>query len=275
MNSDDAKVDVLISAYRNEGLERLSEMELPQVPGVRYVVGWQNPPGEKSGEIPASLRRHDVVIRRHESRGVARNRNFTLSHAVADYCLISDDDVSHTAEQLRAVAETFDRNPDTDVALFRLEPAEKEYPDFEFDLNRPPEGYFISECEIAFRRRRIIEAGISFNELFGQNAPVLGAGEGDIFLYQAMHDGMTCRYYPLTAGIHTGGPTTGIRCGTRREVLMAAGAMLWLKHRMTLIPRAWLKACRSSHGNVWRGFMSVLEGAYYCKKYVNRNGRVK
>lgn len=273
MNSDGAKVDVLIAAYRKEGLRRLSEMKLPEVAGVRYVVGWQNPPGEKPGAVPAALRRKDMLIRRHESLGLARNRNFTLSYAEADYCLLSDDDVSHTAEQLQAVAGTFERNPDTDVALFRLEPAEKVYPDREFDLTEPPEGYFISECEIAFRRRRIIDSGISFNELFGLNAPVLGAGEGDIFLYQAMYEGLKCRYFPVTVGTHTGGESTGVNPG--REALMAAGAMLWLKHRATVIPRAWLKAWRSSRGNLWHGFMSVLRGAYYCSKHVKRNGRVK
>lgn len=51
------KLDVAISTYQPQGLQRVADMNLPQVEGVRYVVSWQQHGGAR---IPEQLLRNDV-----------------------------------------------------------------------------------------------------------------------------------------------------------------------------------------------------------------------
>ena len=50
---------------------------------------------------------------------MSRNRNNCLRHATADLCLIGDDDCRYTHEQLQAVINTFEQNPNVDIATFQ------------------------------------------------------------------------------------------------------------------------------------------------------------
>lgn len=53
--------------------------------------------------------------------------------------MISDDDVDYTSEQLIKLIDEFDRNPDYGLMTFKYDSvnSKKDYPDNEFDLDRP------------------------------------------------------------------------------------------------------------------------------------------
>ncbi len=269
MNTSDMKspsLDVLISTYGSDGIERVAVMPLPVVEGVRYVVSWQIPGFAEASPVPAQLCRDDIDVFPVDSTGLSRNRNNALRHAVAEYCLIADDDVEYTADRLRKVIDTLDRNPDVDLAAFMYDgQTDKAYPAGECDLTVLPKGFYISSIEIAFRRKRINDHGLWFNEKFGINAPVLGAGEDAMFLLDARRAGLRCRFFPVVVASHRG-LTTGSRPVTSSAVTMADGAYIWKAYGVKGIPRLPLFVWRNyRRGRLpfFRGLRDIIRGYFY------------
>lgn len=162
------RMDVAIATWQPEGIRRVEAMNLPYVPGVRYVVSWQLPGPDPV--IPKSLAdRDDVSVFIIEKAGVSVNRNNACTHCTADIILNSDDDLIYNADQLQAIIDTFDRNPDVDLAAFQYNGAQKQYPPKECDLtSNLPKGYYGSLIEIAVRRK--VFRKVTFDVNFG---PVL------------------------------------------------------------------------------------------------------
>lgn len=241
-------LEILISTL-DEGINNVPAMLLEQREGIGYVVSWQHSEGKEIA-MPSQLKRDDVKVCDLAGRGLSRNRNNCLRHATADVCLIADDDCRYTHEQLHAVVEIFDRNPSLALATFRMEGRynAKTYPEHEFNLAKPPKGYYVSSIEIALRRTA---AGhLRFDERFGLGAPVFQCCEEELFVEQAVYAGLDCRFIPITVVRHDGATTQQSRA-TEPGVLAARGAYLWLSRRYhsTALPRAVLMAWRlSGHG---------------------------
>lgn len=227
------KLDVLISTRGRSGIDRVAQMQLPRVVGVTYVVSWQIGDDDDADRLPESLRRDDVVVFPTHTTGLSVNRNNSLMVSEAELCLIADDDLSYTARQLTAVIDTFDSNPDVELATFMYEgDSAKSYPDGEADLTRLPKNYSVSSIEIAFRRRAIVDRGLSFNPHFGVGAPVLHSGEDGVFLLDARRAGVRCRFFPVVITRHDG-LSTGNRPITDRGVIMAEGAYIFKAYGAT------------------------------------------
>lgn len=263
------RLDVLISTYGNDGIERVARMALPEVGGVTYVVSWQLPLPESEATIPAPLRRHDVIIYPTATKGLSVNRNNALRASEAPLCLIADDDLSYTPARLQAVIDTFDRNPDVDLASFMYEGADsKRYPEAETDLTVLPKNFYISSIEIAFRREAVARNSLSFNENFGVGAPLLRSAEDAVFLLDARRAGLRCRFFPIVITRHEG-LTTGSRAITDRGVAMAEGAYIWLAHRWPGALRVPLFAWRNWRAGrfpLWWGLRHVLSGYRHAMK---------
>lgn len=202
MSSDNQPIlQVLICTFGAKGIRRVAEAKHPEMPGVEYLVSWQLP--DSDHPIPAELNRPDFKVIKSNTRGLSRNRNIVLGEASAPLCLISDDDVSYTADQLSMVIESFDSHPEADIITFkyRSDTDHKFYPDKSFDLQHPIKGYFTSSIEIAFRRVRVIGSGVQFNEDFGIGG-IFMAGEEDIFLNDLLHKGLKGIYLPEIIAYH-------------------------------------------------------------------------
>lgn len=244
-------LQVLIATHQPQGIERVAAMGLPRVPGVSYVVSWQQHGG---APVPASLTgRGDVEVWRLERGGVSANRNNAIDHATADILLMADDDLVYTSGQLEAVMRTFEDNPGLDYASFRYEGGGKSYPGAECGLAELPRGFYQTTFEVAVRRG----AGLRFNEEFGPGAPYLGAAEDEMFLLTARRKGLDCRFFPITVARHPG-LTTGNRPVTNPAVTRAYGAFIALSWPLTCLPRIALKAWR-----LWRGGQSALVPALW------------
>ena len=267
-------LDVLICTYGRDGIERVAQMKLPQADGVAYVVSWQLTDDEFDADVPQALERQDLKVYKMNGRGLSRNRNNAISHSSADICLIADDDLDYTDEQLAVVKATFEQNEQLDVATFRFSGSGKAYPDYEFDLVQMPKGYYVSSVEIAFRRQSIGE--LRFNEWFGLGAPVLHSGEEGVFVHQALCRRLNCRYFPITITHHCG-DTTGVR-GLTPGVLMAQGAYLSIVHRATALMRVPLFAWRSwrlGRVKLFPAVCHLVKGYIYGKRYFNTDGSIK
>lgn len=240
----DIRLEVMVAVYGRCAMERMAAAHrLQPAPGVRYLLAWQLPEGEYPGEVPAVLAgRRDVTVEMWQGRGVSANRNRLLDMATAPYLLCADDDIDYTAEGLNRVIEGLDSDPDADIMTFRIRTTERRpYPPDGATLgySRHRRNFYPYLVEVAMRREAVRRAGLRFDERFGTNAPVLGAGEEDVFLYDAWRAGLTLRHRAAEILTHDA-PSTVSRRATDPAVVMARGAVL----RHIYGRSAWLRQLR-------------------------------
>lgn len=225
------QLQVLICTFGKAGIRRIAEAGHPRIPGVEYIVSWQL--GDSEGNIPEDLQRDDFRILLSDSRGLSRNRNITLDAASAPICLIADDDLKYNHDVFRKIIDVFKADPQLDIAAFRYSGGDrKHYPDHEFDLRRPPKGYYITSFELAFRRKRIAASGIRFDLRFGIGAQ-FPSGEENVWLHQLLQAGMKGKFFPITIANHEA-LTTGSRLGADPQFIRTKGAVMRI-----LFPRTW------------------------------------
>lgn len=237
---DEVKLQVLICTMGAEGIRRVADAGHPRLDGVEYLVCWQLPDADYP--VPAELMREDFTILKHASRGLSRNRNFALASASAPYCLIADDDVVYNPQQLPEIIAVFDRDPQLAVATFEYSGSDaKHYPDRRFDLRRAPKGYYVSSIEIAFRHKPIVDADIRFNENFGIGAR-FPSGEEDIWLHDALKNGLKGEFFPIVIANHNG-ISTGVRSEGSKQAIVTKGAVFRHTHRFSwplrMLAHAW------------------------------------
>lgn len=258
-------LEVLICTFGNEGINRVAKMNLPKVESVKYLISWQT--NEFNLLLPDELHRNDIRISTTNSNGLSVNRNHSIKKATGDICLIADDDLAYTASQLKTIINTFESNPNVDIALFRHSGSDnKQYPEYEFDLKKEPKGYYVTSFEIAFRRSRI-PTSLRFDTRLGVGT-AMPAGEEALFIYQALKAGLNCRFFPLTITHHEGLPT-GVRLPTP-GVLQAQGVIIAKKFSLTGILRLPLIAWRLSRKGKAQFFPAVqhlFKGYIYGKRY--------
>lgn len=271
-------IDVLIATYGNKGIIRVSKMILPPIMGVRYIVSWQIPKSEVPEKIPNNLKRDDIAIYSHFSSGVSRNRNFALSKATAQYCLISDDDLIYTENSIKQLLNIIKNNPDTDIFAFKAKcQMNRNLPTYSFDLKKTPRFYWPLEFEIAFKLETINRNNIRFNELFGRNAPILQSGEIAVFLHQAFKRGLKGMYFPLNLCRHPH-PTTMEHMALNKGVIMAHGASIALLHPITWFPRIIINSYRRSkqlNSSFIQMIKIMLKGCIYRYRYISSDGSIR
>lgn len=209
MERNKCQLQVMVSTFGSEGINRISLSSHPMVEGVEYIVSWQT--GDTPAAIPASMAmRPDMHIYPSSTKGLAVNRNLALSHATAPLLLVGDDDVCYSAESLKSVVDAFASHPDADFIAFQYESknSAKSYPSAPHSLSHPPKGYYISSIEMAFRREAVGDK-IRFNENFGIGA-TFPSGEEDLFLKDCLDAGLTCIFLPIAICRHDS-PTTSAR----------------------------------------------------------------
>ncbi len=235
------KLQVLICTLGEAGIKRVAAASHPSVEEVEYLVSWQLP--ERDVPIPEELsKRSDFRIVKNRTRGLSKNRNLALAAASAPICLIADDDLAYEADAFRKIIETFQDNPEIDIATFKYTGTDsKSYPSETFNLSKPPKGYFITSFEIAFRRDKIIESGIKFNEDFGIGGK-FPAGEEDIWIHDMLRYGLRGKFFPTAIARHEGA-TTGIRLAADPELIRTKGAVFAHTHPWTwplrMLAHAW------------------------------------
>ena len=236
-------LSVILATHTPQGIMRVENMQLPRVAGVEYVVSWQ---AHANTPIPAGLfKRDDIKIVRCDKTGISRNRNNALDHANGQICLNADDDLTYTAEQLSQVIDTFKNDPSLDFALFRYSaPFAKKYPEKKTSIHSLPRHHHVTTFEIAFRHETSLRnPHLRFNRHFGPGAPVLTAGEDEVFLMAAKRLGLNGYFFPITITHHEGIPT-GRRPITDNGVLRTTGALIALSHIVTFPPRIVINAWR-------------------------------
>lgn len=262
-----ATLQVLICTF-DSGINKIAKL-IPEIANnISYLISWQQSNPNTIYTLPPQLQREDIEIHTLNNIGLSRNRNNSLKNASGDICLISDDDVKLYPDGLQQIISTFEQNSDLDLATFRYHSTDfpKFYPEYSFNLNEEPKFYYTTSFEIAFRRTSIIDGQIKFNELFGLGAPVLCAGEENIFILQSLRHGLTSRFYPITIAEHNH-PTTGVGKLTP-QLLMSNGAYIYYRytnHYRTRILRVATGLLIRKKINIFYSIKHLLAGAKYIK----------
>jgi len=138
--------------------------------------------------------------------GLSKSRNLALSKATADICLLADDDLEYIRNYKEIILKQFEMYPKADIIAFQVEGIErmfKRYSKHRKNINCI-NLMKISSVEIAFRRERINEKKVMFNELFGAGSKYQ-MGEESIFLSNCIRNGLNIMYVPIKiANLHIG-----------------------------------------------------------------------
>jgi len=104
-------------------------------------------------------------------RGLTKSRNLAIRSSDADVCLLCDDDEKFVADYERKILEAYRDLPQADVIIFKMVGRSASFPDRVMEL-RFPKTMHVSSWQISFRRQRLMDVGVQFDEL-------LGAGSGN------------------------------------------------------------------------------------------------
>ena len=104
-------------------------------------------------------------------RGLTKSRNMAIRNARADVCLLCDDDEVFVPNYEQKVLSAYENLPQADVIIFKMVNRPPSFPDRIQEL-KFPKTMKVSSWQISFRRQRLLDSGVRFDEL-------LGAGTGN------------------------------------------------------------------------------------------------
>lgn len=214
-------LEILIATMES-GLNDIAGMLLPCRKDFLYLVSCQY--AEKLPAVPQELAsRKDVRVVFLQGRGLSRNRNNALKYAVGDVLLMADDDGCFYEDGLEEILGIYQRFPEVDVALFKVDGMKKFYPDADFCLTEKDfrGAYYTASVEMSMRRCSVDR--ISFNPSFGLGSEYLSAGEEQVFLKDALDEGLHVHWFPVCIG-RTAPVTTGEKFLTDERVQRSKGA---------------------------------------------------
>lgn len=247
-------IDIVIATHRPAGIARVAEMSAPTLPGVRYVVSWQN---HENAPIPEALNRPDMTVLRLNSSGLSRNRNNALEHCQADAILIADDDITIFPKGVIELQKYYAEHPEADFVTFQTLPTgRKIYPSSEIKLFLPlPKGYYANSTELSWRRR----LNLRFCPELGLGSERFQGGEDEAILVYAIRQGFDCRYVPICMSSHPN-ESTGTKAKLTDSNLLAFGLVIALQYPLSAILRIPLKAWRVSRKGQASFFRALLLG---------------
>lgn len=247
-------LEVQIATHGEDEMQPVLSGCYPSVTRVFYRVGWQ-------GGIESSKPRDDFEVTVNDANCLTENRNYLMAAAESDIVLFADNDISYTPEQLKAVIDAFESNPDIGFICFRLDGLDKNYPGSEFDMSRPAYGYYPSSCEIAVRTSVLRNTGVKFDTRFGLGSRFIGCEE-TVFVSRLIDAGIKGLYCPVVIGTHKGNITTGSNPELGNRLNEAKGAALGVTMPWSGVPRLFFRSMRNCSLSELiyglKGYLSVI-----------------
>ncbi len=225
-NSARPLLEVLVCTFEDRLADLISRLPAPQT-GIAYLICHQVPSG-KDFDIAALSHRDDLRYLRFDDRGLSRNRNHCLRHAVGRLCLIADDDIEFLPGWSETVLRGFEARPDATFVTFALVDAndqpKRAYPSapVRHDVRS---AYRVISAELAFDLDRARTLGVGFNEHLGIGT-LVGIGEENVFLRDLMKQGGEGWLVPAPI-VRNGPSTAGERMmdALDRKQVFSIGAM--------------------------------------------------
>lgn len=127
-------------------------------------------------------------------RGLTKSRNMAIANSRGDICLLCDDDEVFEPDYEEKILEAYGTMPQADVIIFKMRGRTPSFPD-KIRRLRFPLTMKVSSWQISFRRQRMINSGIRFDELLGAGTGN-GAEEELKFLLECQRRGLKIFYVP-------------------------------------------------------------------------------
>ena len=128
-------------------------------------------------------------------RGLTKSRNMAIRQATADICLLCDDDEIFLPNYEENILQAYNDLPQADLIILKISNRPSSFPDKPMRL-RFPQTLKVSSWQISFRRKRLLSAGIQFDELLGAGTGN-GAEEELKFLTDCQKAGLSIYYVPV------------------------------------------------------------------------------
>lgn len=127
-------------------------------------------------------------------RGLTKSRNMAIRESRADVCMLCDDDEHFVVDYEKKILSAYEGLPDADVIIFKMVNRPASFPDQVMRL-RFPKTMKVSSWQISFRRQRLLDAKVRFDELLGAGTGN-GAEEELKFLLDCQRAGLRIYYVP-------------------------------------------------------------------------------
>ena len=127
-------------------------------------------------------------------RGLTKSRNMAIEKSDADICLLCDDDEVFVEGYAGKIQGAYEMLPQADVIIFKMVNRKPSFEDKVMEL-RFPQTMKVSSWQISFRRQRLLDTGVRFDELMGAGTGN-GAEEELKFLTDCRKAGLTIYYVP-------------------------------------------------------------------------------
>lgn len=187
------KIEVLVATMNQNNFKLIKEMNL----STDAIIINQCEKNEYDEKI---INNNKIRMYSYNERGLAKSRNRALDKTDADICVIADDDVIYVDNYEKIILNAFKQQESADLIIFNIK-----------ILNPNRQGSIITKnkkinffnymkygsCRIAFRKSRIDEYNIRFDELFGAGATYT-SGEDTIFMNDCLKNGLRIYTCPDT-----------------------------------------------------------------------------
>lgn len=127
-------------------------------------------------------------------RGLTKSRNMAIRESRADVCMLCDDDEHFVVDYEKKILSAYEGLPDADVIIFKMVNRPASFPDQVMRL-RFPKTMKVSSWQISFRRQRLLDSKVRFDELLGAGTGN-GAEEELKFLLDCQRAGLRIYYVP-------------------------------------------------------------------------------
>lgn len=147
-------------------------------------------------EAYAEYRTENGIVRFFSTRqrGLTKSRNMAIAKSQADICMLCDDDEVFVPDYEKKILAAYESLPQADVIVFKMVNRPPSFEDQVMPL-RFPKTMKVSSWQISFRRQRLLETGVRFDELLGAGTGN-GAEEELKFLRDCEKAGLTIYYVP-------------------------------------------------------------------------------
>lgn len=129
-------------------------------------------------------------------RGLTKSRNMALEKARAEICLLCDDDEQFEADYEEKILSAYEALPQADIIIFRVDNVPTRSHGDQVKRLRFPQTMKVCSVQISFRRQRLLDAGVRFDELLGSGTG--NGGEEELkFLLDCERAGLMIYYVPV------------------------------------------------------------------------------
>lgn len=160
-----------------------------------FLIGNQS---DKTSDVLLSYNGYSGLVINRNERGVGRNRNELISHATAEICVLSDDDMHFVDDYSKIVINSFTENPKADVIIFNIDDNNGGRRQNEVLKRISIVNYMnYGAARLAFRREAVVTHGILFNTMFGGGCKY-SCGEDSLFIRECIRKGLKVIALPVT-----------------------------------------------------------------------------